>query len=269
MYYYDSNNKSPKRWATIASILYVLLLSMAFWLISFDFGSEELKVGDGIMIDFGTTEQGFGAQDMQATDVEAQPQTAATTPTQSVDEYVTTEQESEVEVKKNEPKPTPQLKNETETTKKPTLKPVEQVVEQPRKVNTKALFPGRTAGSKSTSEGTTSGVGNQGDPSGAANGSHDGTGVGLSGSNFNLSGRSLVGALPKPRYTANVTGKVVMNVTVDASGKVTGATFHPQGSTTNNTELVSAARVAALEARFSESESFVQGGTITYIFNMN
>lgn len=83
-----------------------------------------------------------------------------------------------------------------------------------------------------------------------------------------LQGRGLVGLLPKPEYNANATGKVLIDVTVDASGRVTTATYRQNGSTTNNSVLVEAARRAALKARFTESDRFVQGGTITYIFRM-
>ena len=84
-----------------------------------------------------------------------------------------------------------------------------------------------------------------------------------------LEGRGLVGALPKPDYKANVTGKVIIDVTVDAAGRVTSAEFHAQGSTTSNATLVEAAKRAAMKARFTESASFVQGGMITYVFKMN
>lgn len=83
-----------------------------------------------------------------------------------------------------------------------------------------------------------------------------------------LQGRGLVGLLPKPEYAANAVGKVVIEVTVDASGKVTSAKYRQNGSTTNNSTLVEAARRAALKARFTESDRFVQGGSITYIFRM-
>lgn len=83
-----------------------------------------------------------------------------------------------------------------------------------------------------------------------------------------LQGRGLVGVLPKPEYTANASGKVLIDVTVDASGRVTTATYRQNGSTTNNSVLVEAARRAAMKARFTESDRFVQGGTITYIFRM-
>ncbi len=83
-----------------------------------------------------------------------------------------------------------------------------------------------------------------------------------------LQGRGLVGALPKPRYSANESGKVVIRVTFDRTGKVTDATYEPKGSTISNPELIEEARKAALQARFTESRSFVQGGTITYLFTL-
>ena len=83
-----------------------------------------------------------------------------------------------------------------------------------------------------------------------------------------LQGRGLVGNLPKPAYPGNKSGKVVIRVTVDATGKVTSATFEPKGSTESDPALVSAAITAARKARFTESRAAVQGGTITYIFRM-
>lgn len=98
-----------------------------------------------------------------------------------------------------------------------------------------------------------------------------GTGASPEGSDWldkGLQGRGLVGALPKPRYSANESGKVVIRVTVDRTGSVTAATYEPKGSTISNPELIEEARQAALQARFTESRSFVQGGTITYLFTL-
>ena len=82
------------------------------------------------------------------------------------------------------------------------------------------------------------------------------------------SGRSVVGKLPKPSYPGNESGKVVVDVTVDASGRVTYASYRAQGSTTNSKRLVDAAVEAARKARFSSSESLMQTGTITYVFTL-
>lgn len=100
-----------------------------------------------------------------------------------------------------------------------------------------------------------------------------GTGQGLNPDGLDrldkgLQGRGLVGDLPKPAYPGSKSGKIVVRVTVNASGKVTGATYEPKGSTESDPALVEAAIVAARKARFTESRAAVQGGTITYIFRM-
>ncbi|MBR5864312.1 MAG: TonB family protein [Alistipes sp.] len=84
-----------------------------------------------------------------------------------------------------------------------------------------------------------------------------------------LRGRGLVGSLPVPAYPGNVSGKIVIRVTVDQHGKVTNATYEPKGSTSSDAGLISAAIAAAKRAQFTESRSYVQGGTITYNFKLN
>ena len=268
MYYYDPNNdkSNSRRWAGLAALLYALLITVAFLFVSFDMGQEELLPGEGLLIDFGTTETGLGDQDLQATDVQAPPQQAAAEASQQQVEYVTSER-SEIAVQTPQPVQKPRDRETSGQT--PQRSEAQQPAEQPRTVNQRALFPGRTAGSTSTSEGLTEGEGNAGDPSGAPGGSHDGTGQGDSGIAYDLSGRSVVGSLPKPLYPGNESGKVVIDVTVDASGRVIDAFPRAQGSTTNSKRLADAAVEAARKARFSSSESLMQTGTITYVFTLN
>jgi TonB family protein len=84
-----------------------------------------------------------------------------------------------------------------------------------------------------------------------------------------LRGRGLVGNLPVPSYPGNASGKIVIRVAVDQHGRVTSAAYEPKGSTSSDSALISAAIAAAKRARFTESRSFVQGGTITYNFRLN
>ncbi len=84
-----------------------------------------------------------------------------------------------------------------------------------------------------------------------------------------LRGRGLVGSLPVPSYPGNTSGKIVIRVAVDQHGKVTSAAYEPKGSTSSDAALIAAAIDAAKRARFTESRSFVQGGTITYNFRLN
>ena len=84
-----------------------------------------------------------------------------------------------------------------------------------------------------------------------------------------VKGRTAVGSLPKPAYNAQNDGKVVMRVKVDQYGNVKEA-YLDDGSTTNDKELVNAARNAAMKAKFNVdfSAPVIQDGTITYIFKL-
>lgn len=84
-----------------------------------------------------------------------------------------------------------------------------------------------------------------------------------------LRGRGLVGTLPVPSYPGNVSGKIVIRVSVNQHGKVTQAAYEPKGSTSSDANLIAAAIAAAKRAQFTESRSFMQGGTITYNFKLN
>lgn len=84
-----------------------------------------------------------------------------------------------------------------------------------------------------------------------------------------LRGRGLMGNLPVPSYPGNASGKIVIRVAVDQHGQVTSAAYEPKGSTSSDAALIAAAIEAAKRARFTESRSFAQGGTITYNFRLN
>ena len=86
---------------------------------------------------------------------------------------------------------------------------------------------------------------------------------------FDLGGRGLVGSLPRPSFNANLSGKVVVYITVDASGIVKSANIG-RGTTISDQSLRNAAREAALKARFkSISGTSLTPGTITYYFDSN
>lgn len=140
--------------------------------------------------------------------------------------------------------------------------------EQTRTVNTRALFKMNKGGVDAPVDG--------GNPY-AKQGEKDeakGTGGGLNpmgtdALDAGLQGRGLVGDLPTPEFPGgNRGGKVVIRVAVNRAGAVTEAAFEPKGSTTSDVALVEAAIKAAKKARFTESQAFVQGGTITYIFKL-
>ncbi len=72
--------------------------------------------------------------------------------------------------------------------------------------------------------------------------------------------------LPNPVYTCDSFGKVVVNITVNATGRVIEATINKAGSTTTNECLYDSAIQYAKQSFFTASSKTAQLGTITYLF---
>jgi TonB family protein len=253
MHYYEEDERGSKAIATIAVVVY------AAFCVAIMFVSLVIEVPQpqtGILIDFGVAAPAGGTADIALVEKEAQPTTPKQRPPAPEEPIMTTQRADAPEV--------------VQSTKPESVKPVktEEAPAKPREVNKKALFPGRTVNSTSPSEGASEGQGNEGAPQGAPEGDVKGTGGDSSGQSFDLAGRYMVEPLQRPDYNGNEEGRVVIRITVDKSGKVTGATYQQKGSTTNNGRLVEAARKAALRTKFTASETDIQSGTITYVFKI-
>lgn len=229
MYYYDPDNRSPRRWAIVAAAVYGVLLAGSFAAVSFDFTPALEKPGDTILVDF----------------TEPVPEEPPRPPVQVAEEPRVHDEAAPVEQ-------VAQAAGKDEVTETP---------------NPRALFKMNRGGADEPDN-----AGNPRAREGEDKASGRGPGLnpdGLDQLDKGLQGRGLVGDLPRPSYPGGKSGKVVIRVTVDARGRVTGASYEPVGSTTDAPELVAAARQAALKARFTESRAAVQGGTITYVFTLN
>lgn len=133
-------------------------------------------------------------------------------------------------------------------------------------------FSGAGTDAAATGQGNTTFPGNQGSVNGDPNSNQpSGTGLGKSGNSFSLSGRKLSGKLPEPVYAIQEEGTVVIEIVVDASGRVVSATPKLKGSTTQNADLWKVAREAALKANFNADPNapVKQVGTITYHFQLD
>lgn len=174
---------------------------------------------------------------------------AETTPTPSTeDEYATQNSEDNNSITKTNVKKT---KTETKET-------------QPE-VNKLLLYK---KGSNTNGNGTGTGSGN-GSGVGSGNGSGSGTGDGPgngpgNGPGFSLKGRSAK-TLPAPDFN-NVTGKVVVRIKVDPTGKVVDAEAISKGSTIASSKVWKKCEEYALKSKFSAKPDApeVQQGTITY-----
>lgn len=139
---------------------------------------------------------------------------------------------------------------------------------------TKNIFGGNGAGGSGNSESSTGkgngkGSGSQGNPFGSKDATGtEGSSKSGNGSSWSLGGRSLVGSLSKPVYSAQEEGKVVVSIIVDKSGNVISAEVG-RGTNTDNVALRKAAVNAAKKAKFNPIETDKnQSGSITYSFTL-
>lgn len=228
MQYYDPNDRKPRLWAVVITLLYAGVIGVSFAFVSFDFRRIEEKVGDEIEIEL------------------YDPPVKVTPPPP-----VRPSPEPRVHEKAAPTEQTAQVEGKDEVTRTP---------------NPKALFKMNQGGPDEPEN-----AGNPHAPEGEDKASGTGPGLnpdGLDQLDKGLQGRGLMGNLPKPSYPGSKSGKVLIRVTVNSAGRVTGATFEPKGSTTSDSQLVEAAIAAAKKARFTESRAALQGGTITYVFRM-
>lgn len=122
---------------------------------------------------------------------------------------------------------------------------------------------GGTGGGTGSGNGTGTGPGS-GSGSGGGSGAGRGTGVG----NYRLAGRKPLNT-PKPQYTCNEEGTVVVSISVDKSGNVIGVE-KARGTTNAAACLYDQAKAAAMRTKFDSSESAPekQVGTIVYNFKL-
>ena len=254
---------------------------------------------EGILVNFGTDETGFGLIE-PAPLVEASAPSAPSASMSAQEEALLTQETEEapvvrrvdpnVEIRRREQAEADRIRREALEAERIRRAAEEEErrrveAEQQRQADItnrtrNALAGSRNAGSESGSEGTTGGAGNQGVLTGSLDSrargeggsgtGNSGTGSGSDGSavSYDLGGRRSQGALPIPRYDSQTEGRVVVEISVDREGRVTQATAGFRGSTTLDEDLLKIARDAAMQARFASDPNApaTQRGTITYNF---
>ena len=233
---------------------------------------------EGILINFGTDELGAGEDEPMMSDI---PEEIATPPaveplpvSESTEEIITQdfEESAAIETQPEETVHDVQEIQPEEVIEEVVEEIVEETpppVEEPREVDPRSLFPGRSNTSETSgSEGITQGEGNQGNITGSPESDNysniPSTGQGY---NYSLDGRNPIN-IPKPDYNAQVSGTIVVSIRVDREGKVISAQPGVRGTNILDETLLEAAKQAALKARFNSKSdaAFTQAGTITYHF---
>lgn len=237
----------------IGTVSFHVILLLVF--IFFGFTTPlPLPEEQGVEVNLGNSEQGMG--DIQPEQLSEN--IAAPSPNQTSDnqENVAT-QSTEEALKINK-------KNKGKTTTE--TKPTEE--KQLNKINPLALFQSKNKGKNGGSEGNTGKPGDQGNPLGNPNASnHVGNPGSGGGPSFSLKGRSSK-SLPKPEYTSNEQGTVVVKIWVNTNGEVTRVEAGQRGTTTSDRGLWKLAENAAMRSKFSPDANAPedQTGTITYKF---
>jgi outer membrane biosynthesis protein TonB len=265
-------SKRDKRKGLIATIvthaLIILLMIFLFKFLPPDPPIEE----QGIAINFGTSADGQGmvqpTESPSPTPSPENDQAAAAKPVVAApaEEVMTSTDPANISIKTNKDPKKPKEKPVKEEVKNPVeTKPAEPVI------NKDALYPGKKSGGSTTSEGETGKPGDQGNPDGDRNATNRKGGPGAGGGggiSYDLAGRSPL-SLPKPQYTSEKYGRVVVDVTVDDSGNVIKAKAGARGTTVSDPELFKRAEEAAMKAKFNKGSNDKQVGTITYNFIRN
>ncbi len=281
---------SEKKKGIVASTLIHAVLFAFLILVGFSVKPPP-ATEEGILVNFGTDETGLGMIEPSPPAVQKEtsppPPSRANVKTEE-DPLLTQNTEDAPEVKKVDPEAEKKKLEKIEANKKireqleaeRKLKQQEEIerkrieAEQQRQSDImnrtrNALANSKNAGTSSTGEGIAGGPGNQGDPNGSVDSKVRGTGSGLGdkGISYDLKGRGFQ-RLPPPKYDYQGEGRVVVEVSVDRSGKVVQANPGIKGSTTLDEYLLKVAKDAALEARFEVKQDapVIQKGTITYNF---
>lgn len=270
----SSKNKGIISTIAVHGILILLLMVLGFTT------PLPLPAEQGILINFGTSDDGMGAMEPKVEQDASAPKSARTLKQEEEESPLTqdTEEAPSLTVKK-EAKKKQEASKIKETTKQENNATTNQnqtdtQTEKPREANKKALFPGQKVDGGNTGEGETGKQGNQGGEEGSPDsqnriGSVGGGGDADSGIKTNLTGRT-VENLIHPAYPPQKKGTVVVEVTVDSQGNVTKAIPGVKGSTTLDSELLKAAEIAAMKTKFDvrKSSQSDQIGTIIYVFKL-
>jgi TonB family protein len=225
---------------------------------------------EGLLVNLGLLDQGQGeetpkgeTQEISTEPVEQEPQREVApepvkqTAKQVSQKAITNTEDSPVHVKESQAKQAAQAEAQR--------KADAAAAQQAEYNKTKKSYGDLLGGS---GKGNTGKPGSQGDPNGDPNSDIlEGISKGSGRVGGGLGNR---GVLHEPRIQdgSQKTGRVVISVCVDKSGKVIKAEYTQKGSTTTDSELKAIARKAALQFKFTTSDIEEQCGTITVDFKV-
>ena len=286
--------ENKKKSLVLTTALFTLLFLLFFYLkFSNQIELPLLEGGGGggeVAVNFGDSDVGSGDNFQSVEKVLSAPKQTQPTPSA----------EKEIIVSENDDAPAiAEVKKPSEKPKKVEVeKPIVKVVPKPSKSTSDALSnllngsnssgdgddkeagnKGKSYGDKNVNgynggggSGTGSGGGNgsgQGIGTGSGYGSGSGNGVGNGNGNYQLGNRKAL-SKPQPNYVCDEQGIVVVQISVDQSGKVISANPGIRGTTNAAKCLLDQAKIAALSTRWQSDATAPekQVGKIIYNFKL-
>jgi TonB family protein len=256
--------KSEIQSGVVTTIICIIILMI---LIFCGMTAHRNEMDEGVMISLGYAEDGFGeSMPDPAPALEAAPMpssTAVVPSTPSEEDLMTQEDPSvalEAEKKRKQAEEEARIRAEQERIAREKAAEEARIkAEQEAKRNQASSLTGSAFQNMGKGQGQTKGETQQGNPAGQGS---------QGGNTWSLNGRDLLGTLARPSYQGNEEGRIVVEIRVDASGKVVDAAIATKGTTITNENLRRLAVEAAKKNKFSAGSS-VAMGTITYNFRLN
>jgi hypothetical protein len=264
---YKEENNYPKAFAATGVILAVILA--LFYFIVFQNPIKQDDGTGGILVNYGTTDEGMGNDITSMEQPSVSPKANHTAPTKvtpvspTEDKTVEDKSDRKVVTQNDEDAPVVDSKSKKSTAvvaTQPTKAAPKQVVNQA------ALFKGNTNKGTGAGDGTTNTPGNQGSPNGSV--LSDNYGPGGSGNGLNLPHWNYVNP-PDVKNIHRVPGIVTIDFTIDQNGNVLEA--HQDRKTRATLDLVQGCIDAIKNTRFTSSTpaSGNQKGQYTFIFKVD
>lgn len=298
-----NQDKQSRLIAIIVTLLVHILVALLLWLMHFGFSKVEDESGILVMVGVDAVGGGNEAIASDVTDLQAEPETEtvepaptpatspAPTPAPTPEPALTQDDDTAPYAAEQEKKEQEKKIKEQQELEKKRLEEAERIrqeeirkqqeSEAKRKAEEEAkrkaeeerkrqesqrinnmmggLFNNNGTGGDSGLQGQTNGN----STTGAASGS---PGYG----DYDLGGRGMIGSLPKPSFNKNISGKVVVFISVDAAGNVVGNPVAGKGTTISDPDIRNAAIEAAKKAKFKPiNGTSTTPGKITYYFDSN
>jgi outer membrane biosynthesis protein TonB len=269
MEYYEENNY-PKAFAATGVIM-AMLIALCYFIVFKNPPKQEDGTG-GILVNYGTTDEGMGTDYMSTEEPSKAERPNHTKPTK-VTKAPPTPQKAQVEQsdKKIVTQNTEDAPVVDANSKKPSKTVATQPAAKPSKptINQNALYKGKSNGGTGEGDGTTNTPGNQGNPNGSTlTNNYKGTGSGNGG--LQMAQRSFVN---KPSVTDDNrrTGKVVVDIRVDKTGTVVYASAGAAGTTITDPNLLQKCEDAVKNSKLNASENApdTQVGKVVFVFKVN